>query len=208
MEQNKGKILRENHAPEARSARGLPYTPEVTRPLLPGLLALTATAAAGSLEPISRQQPLHWVPGVLTVTSGRLDTQPFTDTITLKVNGQRVQVYLTTGNHSDDPSLSVINSLMAWVTTPTATPAQKQALTEVARAYLRGCNVQATPAQLALLNTLDRWEDGGWHEKTLEGVTVGWADGNSFGFRDEAERLKHRTGLSLQWPIQASRCQF
>ncbi len=175
---------------------------------LPLLLALTATAAAGGTEPISRQQPLHWVPGVVTVTSGRLGTQPFTDTITLKVNGQRVQVYLTTGNHSDDPNLSVINTLMAWVTTPTATPAQKQALTEVARAYLRGCNVQVTPAQLALLNTLDRWEDGGWREKILGGVTVGWADGNGFGFGDGGVRSKPRTGLSLQWPAQTSRCQF
>lgn len=186
----------------------VPYTSGVTRTLLPALLALTATASAGSLEPISRQQPLHWVPGVLTVTSGRLGTQPFTDTITLKVNGQRVQVYLTTGNHSDDPSLAVINSLMAWVTTPTATPAQKQALAEVARAYLRGCNVQTTPAQLALLNTLGRWEDGGWREKTLGGVTVGWADGNGFGFGDGGVGRKPRTGLSLEWPAQTSRCQF
>ena len=200
--------MRENHAPEASSARRVPYTPGVTRPLLPALLALTTTAAAGGLEPISRQQPLHWVPGVLTITSGRLDTQPFTDTITLRVNGQRVQVYLTTGNHSDDPNLSVINTLMAWVTTPTATPAQKQALTEVARAYLRGCNVQVTPAQLALLNTLDRWENGGWHEKILGGVTVGWADGNGFGFGDGGVRSKPRTGLSLEWPAQTSRCQF
>ncbi|GGB84900.1 hypothetical protein [Deinococcus soli (ex Cha et al. 2016)] len=180
----------------------------MTRTFLPLLLALTTTALAGGVEPINRSQPLHWVPGVLTITTGRTGTQPFTNAITLTVGGQRVQVYLITGSRSDDTTLSAINTLTAWVTTPTATPTQKQALTEVARAYLRGCNVQATPAQLALLNTLDRWEDGGWHEKTLDGVTVGWADGNGFGFRDEAERLKHRTGLSLQWPLQASRCQF
>lgn len=179
----------------------------MTRTLLSVLLALT-TAAAGGLEPISRQQPLYWIPGVLTVTSGRIGTQPFTETITLKVNGQRIQVYLTTGSHSDDPTLLVINTLLAWVTLPTATPAQKQALTEIARVYLRSCNVQATPAQLALLNTLDRWEDSGWREKTLGGVTVGWADGNGFGFGDGGVGSKPRTGLSLQWPAQTSRCQF
>lgn len=185
----------------------------MTRTFLPLLLALTATALAGGVEPINRSQPLHWVPGVLTVTSGRIGAQPYTDAITLRVNGQLVQVFVSTGVRSDNANTTDqvntgINSVMAWVPSPTATAAQKQALVHVARAYLRGCYLNVTPAQLNLLGSLARWEDGGWHEKSVQGVTIGWADGNGFGFGNSTELTKPRAGLSVDWPSQGSRCQF
>lgn len=181
----------------------------VTRRLLPLLAALTATASAGGTEPLSRSQPLHWVPGVRTVSSNRIGAQPFTDAITVAVHGQRLQAFVSSGMHSDDPTTSAINHVIVWVPSAAATPAQKQLLVQVARAYLRGCFLQVTPAQLAALDTLDHWEDGGWHEKTLQGVTIGWSDGNGFAFgAAPGQGGKSRAALSVEWPVNTSRCLF
>ena len=97
-------------------------------------------------------------PGSATSSASRLD--PSASSATPPYPAARPAL---ASRRSDYPAVSVLNSLTVWV----LTPAQQQAVVEVARAYLRGCNVQTTPARLARLDTLDRGEEGGWDEKTL-----------------------------------------
>lgn len=181
--------------------------------ILPLLLALSGIVAAGGMESIHRSQPLHWVPGVIEVFSVPLDRPlkwNFTDSLILRVNGQRLQVFVSTSTRGDTPGSSMIDDLTAWVPTPGASIAQKQALIQVVQTYLRGCALRTTPQQLAALRTLKDadWTQGGWHEKTVGDVKIGWADGNGFGFADGSKGGKSRTALSVKWPSKASRCQF
>lgn len=206
-----GSTTAPTHAP--LSAPCLFYTPDVPRCFLPLLLALSGIGSAGGVEPINRSQPLHWVPGVVkvfTTPSDQMVTKAFTNAVTLRSNGQLLQVFVTTGVVSDDLDLSAINHLLAWVPSATASTAQKQALVRVAQAYLRGCFLNVTSQQLTALDALERanWESGGWQEKRVQGVDIGWSDGNGFGFGNGQGANKLRTGLDLRWPVEASRCQF
>ena len=192
---------------------GLLYTPDVTRCLLPLFLALSSVVSAGGVEPINRNQPFHWILGVIevfTVSWDQLETKAFTNAVTLRSGGQPIQVFVTTGIISDDPDASAINNIQAWVQSPTASPAQKQALIQVAQTYLRGCSLQVTPRQLAALVALKEadWTRGGWQKQTVEGVMLGWSDGNGFGFSDGPKGDKPRAALSVEWPVKTSRCQF
>lgn len=185
----------------------------MSRCLLLLLLALSGGVSAGGVEPINRSQPLHWVPGIIevfTVSWDQLGTKAFTNAVTLRAEGQRLQVFVTTGVVIDDSDASAINSIQAWVPSPTASTAQKQALIQVAQTYLRGCSPQTTPQQLAALRALKDadWTQDGWHKKTVGDVTIGWSDGNGFGFTDGSKGRKPRTALSVKWPGKASRCQF
>ncbi|AFD27665.1 hypothetical protein [Deinococcus gobiensis] len=185
----------------------------MTRYLLPLFLTLSGVVSAGGVEPINRNQPLYWVPGaseVFSVSADQIVTKAFTNALTLRSEGQRIQVFVTTGIISDDPGASAINNIQAWVQSPTASPAQKQALIQVAQTYLRGCSLQVTPRQLAALVALKEadWTQGGWQKRTVEGVTLGWSDGNGFGFSDGPQGRKPRAALSVEWPVKTSRCQF
>lgn len=183
------------------------------RSLLPLLLTLSGVVSAGGVEPINRSQPLHWVPGVLevfTTPPDQLRAKPFTHAITVRAAGERLQVFIQTDVVSNNVDSSVINHLLAWVPSPTASTTQKQALIRVAQAYLRGCFLDVTSQQLTALGALEQanWESGGWQEKMIQGVNIGWSDGNGFGFGNGQGATQLRTGLDLQWPAKASRCQF
>ncbi|PTA69310.1 hypothetical protein [Deinococcus arcticus] len=102
--------------------------------LLPLLLA---RASAGGLDPVTRNDVLCWVPGVVQASVSAVDParlESYTAKLQVNVRGAPVQVYLTTGANPDAVALNLnrINTVMAWVPAAVPSPAQREAVTRVA----------------------------------------------------------------------------
>ena len=184
------------------------------RHLLPVLLTLSSTAFAGGAEPLlDRDQPLHWVPGLLLVSAvpaSQISIKGFTNALMVNAAGRHIQIFVTTGIVDANSNASAIDNILLWVPSATASELEKQALISVARTYLRGCFPNVTPQQLEQLSAVQKtnWQGASWQEKTVQGLKIGWSSGQGFAFTDERGRSKERAALSLIWPAKASRCQF
>lgn len=179
-------------------------------------LTLCARALAGGSEPpvqITSDSVLQGLTGV-TVTeapTGNFEVDSarwrsgvgYTYAVQVRVGTQRVRVLLSPGAIEDS---STVNTLRAYVDTPSAAAAQRQALVRLARGFLQACAPHLSGQAQSVWAGLTRYNWAGalgWQDRLLGSVRVGWSgrEGMSVGDRNV-------TGIAVTWSRSSGRCVF
>ena len=196
------------------------------------LAALASTALANGQSgfhhlPLSRREALQALPGVSLVAALPFDapstqllsreqgeaqgaylrTHPTSYTVMVQIGNRRERLFV---NLSSTEESQTVNSLMAFVDTPRATPAQREALIRLATGFMklcwpaRGLNIEDSFWQQLLQQP---WEKNlGWQTKQLGNLKLEWSGRK--GLYPLGDHKTERAGLVLQWPKNAGRCTF